>query len=138
VATPLEESDQRRRRHALHGSARLRRRDDADGDLQAGHRPDDKASSWCKTASRRPSRACLKMCAPPGHHRQERAGPDHGGAPGLAQQPLRHRLPAQLRRAQREGPARAHPGVGQVQIFSAAATIRCACGSTPKRSRSAA
>ena len=41
---------------------------------------------------------------------QELARLHHGRAPGVAERPLRHHLPAQLRGAQRQGPAGAHPG----------------------------
>ena len=44
------------------------------------------------------------------HHRQELAQHHDGRAPGLARQPLRHGLPAQLRRAAGQGRAGAHPG----------------------------
>ncbi len=46
--------------------------------------------------------------APRRHHGQELARPDDGRAPALAERPLRHDLSAQLRGAQRQGPAGAH------------------------------
>ena len=52
-------ADQRRREHALHEQpGHHRRRDDADRHLQARHRSGQGHSSWCRTGSRRPSRAC--------------------------------------------------------------------------------
>ncbi len=46
--------------------------------------------------------------APRRHDGQELARPHHGGAPALAERPLRHDLSAQLRAAERQGPAGAH------------------------------
>jgi multidrug efflux pump len=100
---------QRRRRHALHEQpGHHRRPDDAERHLQAGHRPRQGPATGAEP--RLASRAApARGSAPPGHHHhQELARPDHGGALAVAQRPLRHDLPAQLRGAQRQGPPGAH------------------------------
>ena len=66
------------------------------------------------------------------------ARPDHGGAPVLAERPLRHDLSAQLRGAQRQGPAGAHPTASARCSCSAPATTRCGSGSIRRRWPSAA
>ena len=50
------------------------------------------------------------------------------------ERPLRHDVPAQLRRAERQGPARADRGHRPGASCSAPATIRCGCGSIRRRS----
>ena len=107
-------SDQRRRGHALHEQPGDHRRpDDADRHLQARHRPRQGAAAGAEP--RLAGRAApARGGAPPGHHHhQELARPDDGGAPAVAQRPLRHDLPAQLRGAQRQGPPGARPGRGR-------------------------
>ena len=66
------------------------------------------------------------------------ADADDGGPPDLAEQPLRHDVSAQLRAAQRQGPARADSGRRARCSCGARATTRCASGSIRRRSRSAA
>ena len=71
------------------------------------------------------NRVCAGRAAPargsaaPRHrHDQELDRPDDGRAPAVAERPLRHDLPAQLRGAQRQDRlARASQGVGDVQLF---------------------
>ena len=106
-------SDQRRRRHALHGqSGHHRRADDADRHLQARHQPRPGAAAGAKP--RVAGRAApAGRGAPARHHDgQELVRPDDGGAPRVAEQPIRHELPAQLHLAQRQGPPGAHRGRG--------------------------
>ena len=76
--------------------------------------------------------------APRRHHGQELARPDDGRAPAVAERPLRHDLPAQLRGAERQGPAGAHRRRRPGAAVRRRATIRCASGSTRRRSPSAA
>ncbi|MGW8308141.1 MAG: efflux RND transporter permease subunit [Achromobacter pulmonis] len=64
VATPLEESDQRRRKHAVHAAqANSRRRPDADGQLQAGHGPGQGAAAGAEPRVAGASRACRRRCS---------------------------------------------------------------------------
>ena len=76
--------------------------------------------------------------APRRHHGQELARPDDGRAPAVAERPLRHDLPAQLRACStsRTG-SRASTASARCSC-SAPATIRCASGSIRRRSPSAA
>ena len=111
--------DQRRRGHALHGQpGDDRRRDDADRHLQARHRPRQGAAAGAEP--RRAGRAAAARGSAPARRDdgQELARPDDGRAPRVAERALRHDVPAQLRDAQRQGPARARStGVGQVLLF---------------------
>ena len=132
-------ADQRRRRHALHEQpGDDRRPDDADRHVQARHRSRQGAAAGAEP--RLAGRAAPARGGAPArhHHGQELARPDHGRAPALAEQPLRHDLSAQLRAAQRQGPPGAHRRRRRRCSCSAPATIRCASGSTRRRSPSAA
>ena len=59
------------------------------------------------------------------HHHEELARPDHGRASAVAERPLRHDVSAQLRRAQRQGPAgadrrrRRRPALRRRRLFDA-------------------
>ena len=106
-------ADQRRREHALHEQpGDHRRHHDAHRHVQDRHRPGPRAAAGAEP--RQPGRAApARGGAPPRrHHGEERGRPHDGGAPGVAERALRHDVPAQLRRAQRQGPPGAHRGRG--------------------------
>ena len=99
-------ADQRRRGHALYVQpGDHRRRDDADGDLQARHRSRQGAAA--RAEPRLAGRAApARGGALARHHHGEVVAQLHPGrASDLAERPLRHQLSAQLRRAERQGPA---------------------------------
>ena len=102
---------ERRRGHALHGQpGDDRRPDDADRHLRARHRSGQGAAAGAEP--RGAGRAAPAGGGAPArhHHGQELARPDDGRAPAVAERPLRHDLPAQLRPPERQGPARAGRG----------------------------
>ncbi|MEX0632820.1 efflux RND transporter permease subunit [Serratia ureilytica] len=63
----------------------------------------DQARCRCKTAWRRPKRACRKTCAARHHHPETVPGADAGGASGLAFRQVRFAVPAQLRHPESQG-----------------------------------
>ena len=81
---------------------------DPDRHLPRRHRRRPRAGAGAKP--RQPGAAALARGGAPArrHHRQELAQHHHGRAPGVARQPLRHGVPAQLRRAAGQGRAGAH------------------------------
>ena len=99
VATPLEEQiNGVESMLYMSSQATTDGADDADRHVQARHRSRTRRSSWCRTASRRPSRACPRKCG-------ASASPRSKSAPDLtmvvhlavAERALRHDVPAQLR-----------------------------------------
>ena len=106
-------TDQRRREHALHEQPGHRRRpDDLERHVSPGHRSGQGAAACAEP--RVPGRAAPARSDPPARHhdREKLARHDAGRAPAVAERPLRHDVSAQLRRAERQGPARAHSGRG--------------------------
>ena len=106
-------ADQRRREHAVHVVAGdLGRRADADRDLPGRHRRRPRAGAGAEP--RQPGAAPPAGRGAPArrHHGQELAQHHDGGAPRLARQPLRQRLPAQLRPAAGQGRPGPHAGRG--------------------------
>ncbi len=102
---PDRGADQRRRGHALYEQpGHHRRRDDADSDLQAGHR--SRQGDPARAESRPAGRAAAAGGGAPAryHHQEEFARSYHGRTSAVAERPLRHDLFAQLRGAQRQGP----------------------------------
>ena len=132
-------SDQRRRGHALHEQPGDHRRpDDADRHVQARHRPRQGAAAGAEPRLAGRAAAARGSAPPRRHDGQELARPDHGRASAVAERPLRHDLPAQLRGAERQGPPGAHRRRRPGAAVRRAATIRCASGSIRRRSPSAA
>ncbi len=138
VATPLEEAI-----NGVEGMLYMSSQATTDGlmtltvTFKPRHRSRQGAAAGAEP--RRAGRAApARRSAPARHHdREELARPDDGRAPGVAQRPLRHELPAQLRGAERQGPAGAHRRASAQVRPGAAATTRCASGSIRRRSRSA-
>ena len=111
-------ADQRRREHAVHVVAgHVGRRAHADRDLPGRHRRGPGAGAGAEPGEPGAAPPAGRSAPARRHHRQELAQLHHGGAPGLAGQPVRRRLPAQLRPAAGQGRAgpdsrrRAGPGV---------------------------
>ena len=99
-------ADQRRRGHALYEQPGHHRRvDDAQRHLPARHRSRQGAATGAEPGGAGRAAIAQRGPHPRHHHHQERARPHHGGASAVAERPLRHDVFAQLRRAQRQGPA---------------------------------
>ncbi|CAA9345054.1 MAG: RND efflux system, inner membrane transporter, partial [uncultured Gemmatimonadaceae bacterium] len=110
---PARGADQRRREHALHVLASdRRRRAHAHRDVPHRHRPRPRAGAGAEPREPGAAAAPGGGAAARRDHGQELARPHDGGAPRLARRAVRHDVPAQLRDAPGEGPARAHPGRG--------------------------
>ena len=105
---PSRAVHQRRRGNALPILAGDRRwRDDADHHLRARDRRRQGAGSGAEPRRAGAAEAAGCGAAPGRHHQQGVSGSHHGGAPGLAGQPLRHAVPVQLRAPARQGRTRA-------------------------------
>ncbi len=132
-------ADQRRRGHALHEQpGDDRRRDDADRHLQARHRSRQGAAAGAEPRGAGRAAPARGSAPPRRHHGQELARPHDGGAPAVAERPLRHDLPAQLRACSTSRTGWRASRASARCSCSAPATTRCASGSTRRRSPSAA
>ena len=139
VATPIEESI-----NGVEGMLYMSSQATTDGlmtltvTFKLGTDPDKAQQLVQNRVSQAEPRLPEEVRAAGRHHDQELARPDDGGAPAVAERPLRHDLPAQLRGAQRQGPPRARRRAWATCSCSARATTRCASGSIRRRSPSAA